>query len=233
MNIDHFSWIDTEDVRAGRYDSKSVPRRVSEKAPRNQSTFISRLLSAMHFSWESDQKIAKKKKDRLLNELLEDYQGLPKASKINVDDFVIINVSPSVVPTYFPGIRVYTYNVTAPAAAAYIPAGGGDAGGSGLLSPYDEALDGAEAGAIEMEGLVKQSVPSAGKRYDPFMSPLFLCQANSDHHNFSLRITKKLDCRKEKNRNKKKCRLKKPRYANETSPSRINTLWTLLGYSQV
>ena len=224
MNVDHFSWIDTEDIRAGRYASKSAHQRASEKTPRSQST----LLSATPFHSETNQNIAKKKHHQLLDELLEEFQGLPKSSKINKDDFIVINVSPSVVPTYYPSIRVYTYNSTALATAAYIPAGGG-ARGSGTLSQYD-----LEADPTETEQFVIHPIQGSRKRYDPSGVPLFLFPVDSDFvPRLSLRINKELDCRLAKYRNKKPCRLKKPRYANETSPSRMNTLWTPLGYSQV
>lgn len=34
-----------------------------------------------------------------------------------MDDYAIINVAPSVVPEYFPSVRVFTYNVTGAAEA--------------------------------------------------------------------------------------------------------------------
>lgn len=43
----------------------------------------------------------------------------------------------------------------------------------------------------------------------------------------------KKDCRKKKNRDKWSCRPQKPRHGDANSPSRSNTLWTPLGYSQV
>jgi endopolyphosphatase len=45
--------------------------------------------------------------------LLKDFSGLPE--DVDYGDYSVINVSPSVVPTYFPSLRVFTYNVSAEA----------------------------------------------------------------------------------------------------------------------
>lgn len=74
MNVDHFFWIDTEDLR--------VP--------------------SVRF----------KDKSTLANDLLVDFRGIPTKKAIDLDDYSIINVAPSVVPTYFPSLRVFTYNST-------------------------------------------------------------------------------------------------------------------------
>jgi len=45
--------------------------------------------------------------------LLKDFSELPK--DVDYGDYAVINVSPSVVPAYFPSFRIYTYNVSAEA----------------------------------------------------------------------------------------------------------------------
>jgi hypothetical protein len=42
--------------------------------------------------------------------LLKDFSELPK--DVDYGDYAVINVSPSVVPAYFPSFRVFTYNVS-------------------------------------------------------------------------------------------------------------------------
>ncbi|KAF8341399.1 Metallo-dependent phosphatase-like protein [Cantharellus anzutake] len=195
MNNDHFFWIDTEDVRVAR----------SQIA---QSSFLSRLLSSfLPFHTPPFGTLKKKKKKPVLHdELLVDFSGLPKVGKVDLDDFTVINVAPSVVPTYYPSIRVFTYNVTAPPSAAYVPTTPIDrAVENGVLSLDDGTFDTED---IEFEELQKQLIPG-----------------NRLHK-------KKVDCRRKKYRNKKSCRLKNPRHASPASPSRRNTLWTPLGYSQ-
>ena len=42
--------------------------------------------------------------------LLKDYSQLPK--HVDYGDFGVINISPSVVPTYFPSFRIFNYNIS-------------------------------------------------------------------------------------------------------------------------
>lgn len=44
----------------------------------------------------------------LQQELFKDFSNMPKISNMKLEDYTVINVSPSVIPTYLPGIRVYT-----------------------------------------------------------------------------------------------------------------------------
>lgn len=39
--------------------------------------------------------------------LYKDFGDMPKVNKMKLEDYTVINVSPSVIPTYLPGIRVY------------------------------------------------------------------------------------------------------------------------------
>lgn len=49
----------------------------------------------------------------LAETLLEEFRSIPKEGKTDLDDYVVINVSPSVVPNpYLPTFRVFAYNVT-------------------------------------------------------------------------------------------------------------------------
>jgi len=54
------------------------------------------------------------KGDELFKTLMKEFSALPESlEKINLDDFAVVNVSPSVVPNpYVPGFRIYSYNVT-------------------------------------------------------------------------------------------------------------------------
>lgn len=55
----------------------------------------------------------KKKKKNLAETLMKDFSELPKAKKTDLDEYAVINVSPSVVPNpYLPSFRVFAYNVT-------------------------------------------------------------------------------------------------------------------------
>ncbi|KAJ7700104.1 hypothetical protein B0H17DRAFT_279239 [Mycena rosella] len=49
----------------------------------------------------------------LFETLLTDFAAIPKAKDIDLDNYAVINVSPSVVPNpYLPSFRVFSYNVT-------------------------------------------------------------------------------------------------------------------------
>lgn len=49
----------------------------------------------------------------LAETLLEEFKSIPKEGKTDLDDYVVINVGPSVVPNpYLPTFRVFAYNVT-------------------------------------------------------------------------------------------------------------------------
>lgn len=44
----------------------------------------------------------------LQDELRKDFGEMPGPAKIKMKDYAVMNVAPSVIPTYFPGVRVYT-----------------------------------------------------------------------------------------------------------------------------
>ncbi|KAG8896690.1 Endopolyphosphatase, partial [Tulasnella sp. 403] len=98
MNVDHFFWIDTHELH---HPPKPLVERV-------WSYFFPEV------------SIERKKRYSLAKTLRSDFRDLPpaknpegkKGMKINFDDYVIVNVGPSVVPTFLPSVRVFRYNVT-------------------------------------------------------------------------------------------------------------------------
>ena len=46
--------------------------------------------------------------DGLRAELWKDFEEMPGPAKIKLKDYAVMNVAPSVIPTYFPGVRVFT-----------------------------------------------------------------------------------------------------------------------------
>jgi endopolyphosphatase len=113
---------------------------------------------------------------------LEEFATLPESPEdIDLDDYAVINVSPSVVPhPYAPSFRIFSYNVT------------GD--------------EGRKAGMLKQRNHRKHR----GQYGD-----------------------KETECGKEEWRRSWKCHLRGTWYSNPESPSRINQLWTPLGYAQV
>jgi len=113
---------------------------------------------------------------------LEDFATLPDSPEdINLDDYAVINVSPSVVPhPYAPSFRIFSYNVT-----------GNEGQNARVLRRRDHRKHRGRYGDKETE------------------------------------------CGKVEWRKSWKCHLKGAWYSNPESPSRINQLWTPLGYAQV
>lgn len=83
MNQDHFSLIDADDVRPDWSPSSRVRRDEPIRA-----------LASLD------------------DQLLSQFKRLPKRKKTELDRYAVVNVAPSVVPTYQPAIRVWTYNVS-------------------------------------------------------------------------------------------------------------------------
>ncbi|KAK4051052.1 Endopolyphosphatase [Microbotryomycetes sp. JL201] len=48
----------------------------------------------------------------LLSDLLDQYKALPTPQKAKVHDYSVVNVNPSVIPTYLPAFRVWEYNTS-------------------------------------------------------------------------------------------------------------------------
>lgn len=64
-------------------------------------------------SLEASKKKKKKKKETLAEILMKDFSELPSSKKTDLDEYAVINVSPSVVPNpYLPSFRVFSYNIT-------------------------------------------------------------------------------------------------------------------------
>lgn len=84
MNIDHFFWIDIEDVM-------KEPR-----IPRVRATDFEALYQ----------------RQQLHNTLHKDFKYLRRLRKVHYDDYAVVNVGPSVLPEYLPSFRVFQYNTT-------------------------------------------------------------------------------------------------------------------------
>ncbi|KAJ9114260.1 hypothetical protein QFC22_005712 [Naganishia vaughanmartiniae] len=132
--------------------------------------------------------------------LYKDFGEMPKVNKMKLEDYTVINVSPSVIPTYLPGIRVYNYNVT------------------GLK--------------LDEDGLVGDEQEFAG----PDMSSqtvLPTTRKRKTGHRHSKKKKKKNDCNKPEHEDQPHCKFRqKERHFSPESPSRANTLFTPLGYTQ-
>jgi len=101
--------------------------RYAELALRFQDTILGHLFGHMntdHFFFlttedmilpdeDEDSLQAWRKRESLAETLMNDFGELPSAKKTDLDEYAVINVSPSVVPNpYLPSFRVFAYNIT-------------------------------------------------------------------------------------------------------------------------
>lgn len=88
-NVDHFFFIDVVELEA-----TSKLRSLAGKSSMTESSrYRIRGRSA---------------NNGLQDELKKDFGEMPGPQKIDLMDYAVMNVAPSVIPTYYPGVRVYT-----------------------------------------------------------------------------------------------------------------------------
>ncbi|EJT98271.1 hypothetical protein DACRYDRAFT_96807 [Dacryopinax primogenitus] len=92
MNMDHYFWISLDDVK-----SASSKKSKSKPGARQSAKFPITIQGAHDYDHE---------------DLMRELKALPREEKVDFADYAVVNVPASVVPTYFPGMRVYTYNVS-------------------------------------------------------------------------------------------------------------------------
>ncbi|KAK7061730.1 RFX-type winged-helix domain-containing protein [Favolaschia claudopus] len=105
----------------GNYFPECYVRYV-ELALRFQDTIVGHLfghMNADHFFFleandlDFFEPVSVKGNAELFHTLISDFSAMPKAKDLSLDDYVVINVSPSVVPNpYLPSFRVFSYNTT-------------------------------------------------------------------------------------------------------------------------
>ncbi|KAG8881045.1 Endopolyphosphatase [Tulasnella sp. 331] len=201
MNVDHFFWLDVHELHA-----------------LSTSSLWSRLTSSFF-----------KKHTSLSKELLKDFKSLPPKKKsegdgddvepIDYDDYVVVNVAPSVVPTYQPSVRVFSYNVT--------NWGIGTNSTVAVEDGEDEDADDEDDDGDDEDDVLENI--HHGNVRDKDEDEIERAMERKHGHRHSPDVT---DCTRKKNRDKKKCLLKGPRHAHKRSPSRRNGLWSPLGYTQ-
>ena len=56
--------------------------------------------------------VLKHNKKELYRLLLQEFADVPKAENLDHDNYGVVNVAPSLVPTYLPSFRIFVYNTT-------------------------------------------------------------------------------------------------------------------------
>lgn len=140
-----------------------------------------------------------------------DFKNLPKKSALHHDDYVIINVGPSVIPTYYPSFRIFQYNIT-------------DYLGPKVTDDQQFTQESWNDLAVEDTEPEEDDGPIPPKNAWPIHS--------TGKRRHGHRHPGSINCSDPENEEKRACRPWGPRHASPSSPSRTNTLWSLLGYAQ-
>ena len=61
---------------------------------------------------DEDVSVVKHNKKELYRLLIQEFSELPKAQNLDHDNYGVVNVAPSLVPTYLPSFRIFVYNTT-------------------------------------------------------------------------------------------------------------------------
>lgn len=136
-------------------------------------------------------------------DLRQDFSTLPGKGRTNEDYYSVFFIGPSIIPTYYPSIRVWTYNTTSTERYNNV----GPKPDRALIFHNDDEEE--DDDDDDEDGLET-----------PVIAPL-----SRHHHRPSPRKGRK-------HKKKKRKQKRKPRHASPDSPSRRNTYLSLLGYSQ-
>jgi len=116
MNIDHFTFVQADDLKfwAEEEDDDYVDGTSTTERQRREDVRGNGEDQASDVLSEDDTTVAVRtsvRKHKGLDKvLLRDFSELPKG--LDYGDYGVINVSPSIVPVYFPSFRVFNYNVS-------------------------------------------------------------------------------------------------------------------------
>lgn len=204
---------------AGNYFSRCFDK-YTELVLRFQDTIIGQHFGHMNldafFIQESsvvNRKASKGTQLPILYKLIEedlrfDYESLPGNARIDMDYYASFFEAPSMVPTYLPSFRVWTYNTSRehdnrPVLAASV-------------SKEDEAL---------LKAYVSYDLCESDDHCDDDDDV-------SDDDDDVATIFKKDRSHRRPKRKRRRNHDKLPRYASPQSPARTNTFMSLLGYSQ-
>jgi endopolyphosphatase len=107
-NVDHFFFIDVDELEA---TSNLLPNSALSNTSQTDhpSSFVGPQLQGPHLHGSGRYKIkGRSSNNGLQGELWKDFGDMPGPGKIKLKDYAVMNVAPSVIPTYFPGIRVFS-----------------------------------------------------------------------------------------------------------------------------
>ncbi|KAG8801947.1 Endopolyphosphatase, partial [Serendipita sp. 399] len=234
--------------------------RYGQTAIRYQDTIVGHFFGHMnvdHFFWldvhdlsleptEPDP-VLRSNKVALHEDLRDDISNLPK--RLHSDDYIVVNVGPSIIPAYLPSFRIYQYNISDYAGAKVtdeeeevytlekwdalsMPNEGEDDDDNDDEDDWD-----LEDGDDEDVVLEERKHPRPQFARSNYIKQRLLGSdgdgvGTTGKRRHRHRHPELPDCSKPENAEKYACRPWGPRHANASSPSRENRLWSLLGYAQ-
>ncbi|TKY85243.1 hypothetical protein EX895_006323 [Sporisorium graminicola] len=152
----------------------------------------------------------------LPGDLKQDYSTLPGKGRTNEDMYSVFYIAPSIIPTFYPSIRLWTYNTSEEARyVADVAAGASASSLQAGEAAYDD--DDSDDDSDDEDEVEEKDDDDSEWRIKPL----------SRHHHRPTPPKKRKGKKHRKKRGKKL-----PRHASPDSPSRTNTYLSLLGYSQ-
>ncbi|KAM0790028.1 hypothetical protein ACM66B_005357 [Microbotryomycetes sp. NB124-2] len=214
LNVDHFTMLQAKDAYGRR---KKHIKRKGKKGKKRFSWYGAAdgdgdddtNEEAVHDSDFDARPHIQGSVSALLSDLLDQYKALPSPNKAKVQDFSVVNVNPSVIPTYLPAFRIWEYNTSVEAR---------------WRQPQDWET------AVDVDGTTAESAvwSIVYRLWDMVAAPNWL--ANLTTNNFTKSILKRRKKHKKKKKYPSYPRLE--RHYNSSSPSQRNAYLTPLGYTQ-
>lgn len=104
-NIDHFFFVDVDELEATKISAKKL----NTTASLDTSFIGPELRHGDHLRASGRYKVAGRGGNAALSDALKrDFGEMPGPEALKMKDYAVINVSPSVIPTYLPGIRIFS-----------------------------------------------------------------------------------------------------------------------------
>lgn len=230
MNVDHFSFIQYDDVMPKKKKKKSKRKRKGKKhffpSSADSLSLDDSSASSPSSASSSPPFSTFGSTSTLVNNLFKQYEDLPSEKKAKERDFNVVHINPSVIPTYLPAFRIWEYNTTVegkwrqPSGLDMARAGNETEDFKWGTEEEEEVDEDDDAPISNLSSFLEHHLPFFLSR--PILSLLAPTSGSSP----SEPIT---PLRKKK---KRPTYPPLPRYSSKHSPSRSNAFLTPLGYTQ-
>ncbi|ORX37963.1 Metallo-dependent phosphatase-like protein [Kockovaella imperatae] len=111
MNVDHFFFIDVQELEAPMPDAPHISE-ANLTSPESLVDGPPPRIGPLLEGSGRYRTMGRAANNFLQEELRKDFGEMPGPAKIKLKDYAVVNVAPSVIPTYYPGVRVFSYNIS-------------------------------------------------------------------------------------------------------------------------